>query len=128
MSRIKLDDTFNEVMIKMAEGNPGGLTVMIQLMKNEAEIDPDCWLAPLGSILFMDTLGIYGSEIWILYKDICGEKLPVMIAILRAVQLGFYSQDDLIAAIKSHGKIAVDIEGLAKKVKERLPAFKIELS
>jgi hypothetical protein len=68
----------------------------MRLLKEGPEIDRLDWTKGFGPILDMDELGIYGSRIWILYKDFNGEDLPRMIASLRAVQLGLLSQDDLI--------------------------------
>lgn len=41
MSRIQLTDTLKDAYSKMAEGNPGAMTVCLQSLKNNAVIDPD---------------------------------------------------------------------------------------
>lgn len=75
MSRIKLNDTGMSAAIKMNDGNPGALTVIVQFMKMGAEIDPDSALGGITPILDLDTLGIYGPRIWMLYKDVCKEDV-----------------------------------------------------
>lgn len=96
MGRIDItQDTIFEVVLKMAEGNPGAVTILMRLIKEGEFIDRMDWMQGLGSIVELDHLGIYGSRIWVLYKDYNGEDLPRMIASLRAVQLGLLNADDL---------------------------------
>lgn len=121
-TRIKGSDSTQDVMVKMSEGNPGALTVLMSLMTRAAKIDPDNWMPGLGEILSLDTLGIYGSKIWMLYKDVCGEDLVKMCAVMRANQLGFINADLIISAINNYGD-GLDVVDLLLKVKERLPNF-----
>lgn len=100
-NKIDYNDDFKEMLMKMAEGNPGALTVLLELYKNEAAIDPDSALGGIGTMLSLDGMGIYGSHIWILFKDICGENLTNLIAVSRAHQLGLLSEDDIKTAIES---------------------------
>lgn len=124
--RIQLSDTPMDIFKKMSEGNPGALNVLILLFKENASIDPDSALEGLGTILSLDSYGIYGSKIWILYKDICEENLVKMIAVLRACQLGLFNNNTLKEACNKEdysGKNMVPVEELCLKVKEKLPNF-----
>jgi hypothetical protein len=121
--------TGRDILSLLAEGNIGALTVMIEMMKHGAQIDPDSALGGLGAILALDTHEIYGSRIWMLYKDVCGQDLRTTLAILRAVQLGFLHESSLNEAIDSSrrpGKTEalIDVPALVAKVEERLPNFK----
>ena len=87
--RIKCEDDVVTICHKLSEGNPGALNVMMQMLSGTAKIDPDAALGPFAHLLNLDTFGIYGSKIWILYKDICCENIVHTITVLRAVQLGF---------------------------------------
>ena len=69
--RVSLMDTMQEVLYKMSEGNPGGLTVMINLLKSDA-------VEGFMYLLDLDDMGIYGSKIWLAYKDVCREDLEVL--------------------------------------------------
>ena len=122
MSRIQLTDTTTDVFIKMAEGNPGGLHVCMQMFENNTKIDPDDFMGRLGAILSLDTHGIYGSRIWMLYKDVCGEDLVNTLALLRGVQLGFLSEAKLNKAIDNYGE-GIDVEDIKAQVKNYLPNF-----
>lgn len=55
-----------EAMVNMVEGNPGAITVLVKLMED-----------PLGLITLasLDDRMIYGADIWIAYKDICGQDI-----------------------------------------------------
>lgn len=68
MSRIQLTDSMIDILHKMCEGNPGGLTVMLKLYEQNPRIDPKDAFGGLGPLFHLDTLGIYGSAIWVLYK------------------------------------------------------------
>lgn len=126
MPRItSLNDTGMDVIIKLADGNPGATTVMVEIYKQGATIDPDSALGGIGAILALDTHGIYGPRIWMLYKDVCGQDLRVMLAILRAVQLGFLSESTLNYAIDNSRRspTTLDVPALVAKVEQRLPRF-----
>jgi hypothetical protein len=122
-SRIKLEDTPIDSMVKLAEGNPGALTVMLSLVKSNEEIDPQGFMGPLGSILSLDSHGIYGSRIWMFFKDVCGEDLTKMVACLRAIQLGIIPEDKINHAIDNYGD-GIDVDELHEKVCEELEEFK----
>lgn len=119
-TRIKLDMNVMDMLMAMAGENPGAITVCIQLLEQEKDIDGDSFL-PVASILNMDTLGIYEHRIWMLYKNVCSENLVNMIGVLRANQLGFLSTDSLNKAID--GKQSIDVQDMLEKVRKRLPQF-----
>lgn len=126
MSRIKLNDTTLSAVSKMSEGNPGaGITLMEMLTEGE-KIDPDSALGGFGSILSLDTHGIYGTDIYIFHNDICGGEISKVIAVLRACQLGLFSPSILKDACSRQdrsGVSMVPVADLYAKVKERLPDF-----
>jgi len=125
--RITLQDSLFDMMFKLSEGNPGALTVCMQMHQQDATIDPDAFLGGLMPLLGLDTLGIYGPSIWILYKDICGENLTKMLGVLRGWQLGFISPSEIHQAIdgcrNGLGSNGIDTDLLLSKVQERLPNF-----
>ncbi|MFA5150828.1 MAG: hypothetical protein WC433_08055 [Candidatus Omnitrophota bacterium] len=121
-TRIEGSDSVQDMFFKMSEGNPGALTVLMSLYTDGKKIDPDNFMPGLGEILSLDTLGVYGSKIWMLYKDVCGEDLVKMCAVMRANQLGFVNSDLIISAINNYGA-GIDIDDLLKQVKARLPEF-----
>lgn len=121
-TRIELHDTIQDMVIKMSEGNPGALRVCMDVIQKGKLIDSDSALGGLGVLLQLDSYGIYGHRIWMLYKDVCEENLVMMVSILRAAQFGFVNKDCLNHAIDNYGD-GVDVDVLYGQVKERLPKF-----
>ena len=128
MSRIELEDSQLDVMMKMSEGNPGALTAMMDIIKEHESIDPQAVMGGLGAILILDNWGIYGSSIYVLWNDKCNRDVRTMLMLIRATQLGFFSQSRLqqLAADQMRDIAMPDeeIEELDRKVCEALDQFK----
>lgn len=122
MTVIEGTDTVQDMIFKMSQGNPGAIRVLVDLMKSGPAIDPDAMMSEIAHILSLDTLGIMGSEIWMLYKDVCGESYARMIAVLRSWQLGFTTDTKILAAIRQTGD-PLDVDDLHRQVCERLEDF-----
>ena len=120
--RIKLEDSTLDVFTKLSEGNPGALTVLMSVLENAPIVDPQAFGGGVITLLAFDTHGIYGSRIWMLYKDVCGQDIPNVIAVLRAMQLGFVRESEVDHAIDNRGA-GLDVPDLLKQVMERLPEF-----
>ena len=123
MAKIKLDDTLMTILLKLTEGNPGAATVLVKIVKEADTIDPDASLGHLAILLDLDTLEIYGSNIWILYKDICGQSIKHFIATLRAWQLGFISALTIKTAIFNNSPAILEPDTLLTRVQTALPNF-----
>ena len=127
MSRIELDDTFMDALVKMSDGNPGALVAMISLMEKTKEIDPQSVLGSMAPIMSFDTHEIYGSSIYIIFNDKCGGDVRKTLLLLRAVQLGKFSAIRLkaLAADQSRSVNITDDEWeyIDKTVCETLEEF-----
>lgn len=128
MARIQLADRVGSALSKMSDGNIGAITVLGRIIKEGGAIDPDDLMGGFGNVLSLDTIGLYGSSIWLLYKDICGEDLRMMVGVLRAWQLGFISDRELRRAVEGaraglENPPKIDVSALVAKVEEKLPAF-----
>lgn len=117
--RIRLEDTLLDIFSKMSEGNPGAMTVMAQILQHGNEIDP-AGFEPVMKILMLDTWGIYGSDIWVLYKNICGQNIANLITLIRAAQLGMI---DKPGKILIEGNPKYDFPSIAKRVTEHISSF-----
>ena len=128
--RCALSMSIMDCVVAMSEGNPGAVTVLCESIKKSPKIDPDAAF-PIMVMLSLDTLGLYGSQIWILYKDICGSSMVNLCAILRADQLGHLAgiSDTIICqavdAIECNDRehVKIDIDKVLWEVQERLPKF-----
>lgn len=122
MGRITLNDDLITAITKMSDRVPGALDVMAKLLEETPTVDPDCAFAMI-KIMQLDDLGIYGSRIWMLYKDVCDQHIDVMIGLMRGVQLGHLSEWDLNRAIDFRTTISIiDVIGA---VQRELPNFKM---
>lgn len=88
MEKINLDMSFMEMIMVMGEGNPGAITVLANMMKD------DPIMGPLR-ILHLDHYEIRGSKLWMLYKDCCGQDLEKMYRTLDFLRGGAYSQEEI---------------------------------
>ena len=120
--RIRLDMSLIDIVKALSEGNPGAINVMMMAMTESEIIDPDDAFKEFGLMMHLDMCGIYGSRIWLLFKDVCKTDIEKMIAVLRSCQLGFISQSTLNSAIDNYGE-GIDVDDLVKQVKVRLPNF-----
>lgn len=123
--RLNLQDCVPDILMKMAEGNPGAITVCLKMMREGRAIDPDSFAGGFTGVLAMDTYGIYGSRIWMLYKDVCGENLEATLAVLRACQLGLLRESVMHHAIDNYGE-GVDVPSLLAEVKGQLGLFGVK--
>ena len=95
MTRVQLEMNIGEIILVMSDGIPGAIIVMANCIAKSDSIDPQNMLGGLGIILDLDTLKIYGSDIWILYSRYCWEDLTKFMAVLRAWQLGFLTDQQV---------------------------------
>ena len=121
--KLELTDTGIDVFMKMSEGNPGALTVLMQVLDKTPEIDPDNILGGLGVILSFDTMGLRGSRIWMLYKDVCGESMQELQLLMRAHQLGVISTDDILSLVRKSER--TDCFQFVHGIRERCPNLTI---
>lgn len=117
--RITLEDNTMSSMVKLAEGNPGAITVMCKMLEQGKKIDPYC--EPIMTLLSLDSFALYGSRIWMLYKDVCGQDMVKVLAVLRAVQLGMLYKSTMDGAIDNGDTL--DINSIIESVRVELPLF-----
>ena len=65
MARIYPGMGFIDGLTVICDGNPGAMQVVAALVKRS-------WLA---DVIRLDDMGIYGADIWVLFKDTCHEDL-----------------------------------------------------
>jgi len=122
--RIAHDDTLLSIFTKLSDGNPGAFTVLLRAMEYTAKYHQEgCDAGGMYMLEILDTIGVYGSDIWLLYKDICKENIEHFIQVLKAYQYGFVDEATIHEAIddKENYKIGgseLDIEFLIQKVEQ----------
>ena len=88
--------TLEDAVVELSDGNPGALNVLISLVNTG---NPDV-------LLVLDELEIYGPKIWLLYKDLAGEEIINMFALLDAARrgIGGVTYDAIANAVESANK------------------------
>lgn len=116
MGRIQLTDTGMDIVVKMCDGNPGAMTVLMELMKKK----------DFPSILSLDSHEIYGTDIYVLWNDICDRNLDHLRAVLAASMIGFIERNVVTDACSRQdysGKAMIPVEELFQKVITDMPDF-----
>lgn len=111
--RIKLKDSTQDAIIKLSDGNPGALTAMMELMKQKNNV---------FNILALDSFGIYGTDIYILWSDICDRDTEKMEAVIIATQRGLFSKSvlkDVCSRQDGSGASLVPVDELVELVNSK---------
>lgn len=121
MSRLQLEMHVNDALFAMSEGNPGAIRVMMDAFEECPKVDPENTMGGWAFMLNLDTCEVYGHRIWGLFKRVCSEDLAKSIALVRSVQMGVISREQLDGAIDETSSL--DVDETIRRLKERLPSL-----
>lgn len=85
--RITASMDMKEMLITMSEGNPGALMCMMEMLQT----DPMAIL----DILYFDSMGIYGSKIYMLWNDCCGCDMSKFKETIQYLRSGAVSEEEI---------------------------------
>lgn len=119
--KIQLNDTPLSATLLISVGNIGAAKALATCSMLAEEIDPQCMLGAFGMLGQLESMEIYGADVWLLFKVVCGERPPAFHAVLRAVQLGLLRGETVKKAIRGELKLKVDL--VWERVCERLTSF-----
>jgi len=124
MSKLRLEDSAMEIVSKMSDGNPGAMQALCDTIAQGTDIDPQGFPGGLGAIMGLDSAGIYGTSVYILWADQCNRNTRDFVMLMRANQLGFLSTKTLqrVAADQMRSEM-IDLDALDAQVCESLPEF-----
>ena len=88
-TRLTSEMSIKEAIIEMSEGNPGALTCMMEMIDSNP--------MALLDILYFDSLGIYGSKIYMLWNDCCDRDMNKLNETLRYFREGDISEEEIHA-------------------------------
>jgi len=126
MSRIDLEDDLLTASMKMTDGNSGASAAIGELRAKWPTIDPQSAMGHFTPIMFLDTLEIYGQDIWVLWKDCCRHEAKKFAILLRGNQLGLidcYSIKQASLRFNHGTPIEFDWDDLLSKIKLQVPEF-----
>lgn len=75
------DDSMVAIAIKMAEGNPGAISVIRMILSAQPEMSG---FQGIMVLLDLDDMNIRGSQIWVAYKDFACENIKTLIDAVQA--------------------------------------------
>jgi len=97
---LTLDDTLEDIIVKMSKGNPGAMSAIVSLLSEYPLADPLNPLKELAPILTFDYLGIYGTDLYIIWNDKCNRDVYKIFILIRSIQLGLMDGKKLVALSK----------------------------
>jgi len=128
---LDLEDSMMDMVVKMSEGNPGAVSCLAELAKAEKEIDPDSAFSSygVGTMFQLDSMGIYGSPIYVLWNDQCSRNSNKMLGLMRCYQLGYLTESYIqkLAADQSRSDIIPEEkwDNMKAFLTKELPNFKV---
>ena len=123
MKRINPDMPISTIVDIMSDGVPSVDMILYTVYERNAVIDPQTLYKSLDAITFMDEKGIYGKDVWDLYRYVCEESVPKMIMTMRAVQLGIIPMFHVRKAMRRDMRLNFD--DMEFEVCAKLNAFKL---
>ena len=95
----RLKDDFNDVLIKMSEGNPGSLRVLFEILEaKENDI-----FASLEVFSTLNDMKLYGAHLYMLWNDCCGNDINKTLLVIQKYREGKITDDDINERIKNVG-------------------------
>lgn len=121
MNRIDIfSDELSDAIYKLSEGNPGAATCLVSLYKDESKTRH---ITFLDVLLLMDHYRIYGSQIYIIWNDLCKRDSFKTYILFMAVKLGFESPYVLREAARETLNSEFDMDSIIGMVIGKYPDF-----
>ena len=115
-NNIKTMDTMVERVVSLSKGNPGALNCLLSLIDNSKSEG----LPYDFSLRVFENLGISGTDIYVLWSDICDRDSKDTLSVLRATELGVLSPDvvrDAASRQDFSGRTLIDVRKVVEEVK-----------
>lgn len=107
--KLELKDNVNDMICKLAEGNPGALNTLFEIM-NYYGGNPYRYLE---KFLLIDAMKLYGSHLYMLWNDCCDRNTKKVLKVIEEYQKENITNDDINERIKNvgYGKSFDDLLG-----------------
>lgn len=99
MSKIKMNDSVQDIVLKMSEGNPGALTTCLEIIK--AKNNDIVQSIPI--FLTLDNMELYGSYLYMLWNDCCSRNIDDVLRVICCFAEGKITKNDIEERIKNVG-------------------------
>lgn len=95
MAKITQSDDLESAILKLACGVGAAMEILAKTVNEEPNSESETKISGIDYLLLLDKLEIYGTGIYILYKDKCHGDLGRLQLLLRAAQQGVYPASKL---------------------------------
>jgi len=95
MSRLKHTMSLEEMVHAISNGTPGTIAVLAGIMADHKKVDPENAMDIFGYLFTMDMFHIYDGNLWNIHSRLCEMEIVKTIAILRGLQLGLISPEEI---------------------------------
>ncbi len=127
MGRINIfKDNLIKCITLLSDCNPGAIRCIGELLRITLKIKLALPFNGAFVLQLLDKNGIYGTDIYILYNDICNKDCFKVLALLSAVEIGYLDPIVLADACSRQdysGKNLIDTDQVVRAVKTALPDF-----
>lgn len=93
MGKIQLTDDTMEILYKMSEGNPGAISILTKLLSKETT--QELVDSIINVILPLDTLGVYGSKLYMLWVDACDNNTDKVKKVIELWRNGKLTKEEI---------------------------------
>lgn len=100
MSKIQLTDSTMEILYKMSEGNPGAISILTKLLSKETT--QELVDSIMNVILPLDTLGVYGSKLYMLWVDACDNNTDKVKKVIELWRTGKLTREEIHENLNQH--------------------------
>ncbi len=99
MKKILLTDKFDDVILKLSEGNPGAVTTCLEIINaKDSDISQS-----IPIFLILDSMELYGSNLYMLWNDCCDRNIEKVLKVVDGYCHGKISNEDINQRIKNVG-------------------------
>ena len=123
-NRITLNMSVIEAVCALVDGHPGAMDVCVRMVKEAPTICPSWGKMGFLPLIQLDSEGLYGPSIWVLYKDLCESKIDRTWALLCASQMGLVCNGQTLKWMTGDGgtRVTNDLREYLKVVIDAVPA------
>ena len=127
MARINIfEDSIIQCITKLADGNPGAASCLCRLLEITFENPHNLPINGANMLLLLDRWGIYGTDIYVLWNDICDGDFVKVLELLSATYLNLLNPSVLVDACSRQdrsGKSLINIDQVVRNTKTFFPYF-----
>ena len=94
MTVLELEDSIQDVVIKMSDNNPGAINILMSFLISKDKFD---------YVLMLDSIGLYGSNIYKLANDCCNNDEDKFLKVLDDWQKSIISSETILENVENNG-------------------------